>query len=313
MRKFIISDIHGNGDIYDSVMGYLDNISKTEDVALYINGDLIDRGLDSLRLLMDVKERIEGKGNVKIHFLGGNHELMLFQALRKRKKGKPVSKYCNWLRNGGWVINNQFNQMHKRERDLICEEIKDFLGDLKIYHVFDEKIKDKPMLLVHAQAPSRILKTCPMKIKDNTFDVSSAVWARQEEWDLFSGIRSLAGIPKIGLDGYFTIIGHTPVHGKLGFEFNLIENYINIDGGCAGYAMEFFQFSHVPVLEIQDNGFQILVFNHNNEIEKGFYFDGYYTPMKEKELEQERSFLDTRYRDQQKIYQKAIRECKTQK
>ena len=47
MRKFIISDIHGNGNLYYSVMSYLENISKCEDVTLYINGDLIDRGLES--------------------------------------------------------------------------------------------------------------------------------------------------------------------------------------------------------------------------------------------------------------------------
>ncbi len=44
MRKFIISDIHGFGNVYYSMMNYVDNISKEEDVELYINGDLFDRG-----------------------------------------------------------------------------------------------------------------------------------------------------------------------------------------------------------------------------------------------------------------------------
>ena len=34
MRKFIISDIHGNGDLYYSVMSYLENISKEDEVTL---------------------------------------------------------------------------------------------------------------------------------------------------------------------------------------------------------------------------------------------------------------------------------------
>ena len=39
MRKFIISDIHGLGNVYYSIMNYLDNISKLESLELYINGD----------------------------------------------------------------------------------------------------------------------------------------------------------------------------------------------------------------------------------------------------------------------------------
>ena len=59
MRKFIVSDIHGNGNVYYSIMGYLDNISKEEEIELYINGDLIDRGDYSSEILLDVMKRIK--------------------------------------------------------------------------------------------------------------------------------------------------------------------------------------------------------------------------------------------------------------
>ena len=58
MRKFIISDIHGFGNVYYSLMSYLDNISEHEEIELYINGDLIDRGYESAEILLDVKKRI---------------------------------------------------------------------------------------------------------------------------------------------------------------------------------------------------------------------------------------------------------------
>ena len=54
MRKFIISDVHGLGCFYYPVMNYLDKINEKEPIELYINGDLIDYGLDSAKILLDV-------------------------------------------------------------------------------------------------------------------------------------------------------------------------------------------------------------------------------------------------------------------
>ena len=59
MLKFIISDIHGFGNVYYAMMKYLDNLSKDEEIELYINGDLIDRGLESAEILLDLIRRIK--------------------------------------------------------------------------------------------------------------------------------------------------------------------------------------------------------------------------------------------------------------
>ena len=32
MRKYIVSDLHGNGEVYDSIIGYLENVSLVDDV-----------------------------------------------------------------------------------------------------------------------------------------------------------------------------------------------------------------------------------------------------------------------------------------
>ena len=80
MRKFIVSDLHGNGEVYDSIISYLENISAKEEVELYINGDLIDRGQDSCRMFEDAITRMNNNdnSNFKLHYLGGNHELMMY-------------------------------------------------------------------------------------------------------------------------------------------------------------------------------------------------------------------------------------------
>ena len=102
MRKFIVSDLHGDGNVYKSIMSYLDNLSKDEDISLYINGDLIDRGIDSTEMLLDVKRRVE-ENKYPIVYLAGNHELMMYEVFEKRRKGQYVSPIDRWFRNGGGI------------------------------------------------------------------------------------------------------------------------------------------------------------------------------------------------------------------
>ena len=295
MRKFIVSDLHGNGEVYDSIMGYLDNIALVDDVELYINGDLIDRGLDGLRMLEDVKERIEGKGSIKINYLGGNHELMMYQALMKRKPGKAINHWSDWMNNGGWVIEGELDARDDGEEKM--EELKYFLGNLDIYKKFGEVVAGNNILLVHAQAPKEVKDICDMKISDNNLAVDKAVWTRVEERDpLIFGIGKIIGYNRIGLDGYLTIVGHTPVKNYKGFKYNDKDNYFNIDGGCAGYACGMFEeYDHVLLVEVEDGKLTLLTFNHNNEIINGYSYNGQLVKLNEDDLEKKKLFIDHTY------------------
>ena len=305
MRKFIISDIHGNGDIYDSIMGYLDNISESEEVHLFINGDLIDRGFDSFRVLMDVNDRINGKGNVHIHYLGGNHEWMMYDALMKKKPGRCVDPWSEWVCNGGYFVEGELDCREDGEE--LCDYFRDFMGKLKIYHVFDETVEDKPMILVHTQAPWEVLEGKELRIKDNNLSVLKALWMSKDgrNSSLF-GIGRIPDHNRVGLENHFTIIGHTPVAHENGFKINEKESYINIDGGCACYAVGMFTYDHIPLLEIENGGFRILVFNHNNEIEKGFVYHGELVRMSNEELEEKRKYINHSFDGQRESYQKII-------
>ena len=293
MRKFIVSDLHGNGEVYDSLIGYLENISQFETVTLYINGDLIDRGIDSYRMIEDVMKRINETGNIKIKYLAGNHELMMYQALIKRKPGKEFSHWSDWIRNGGKVFENQLARLDKMEEK--CEEYKKFLGKLEIYHKFPEIIDGNQLLLVHAQAPRRVDDICHMKLSDNSKEVEKAVWTREEVHDsLILFLGKIIGLNRIGKDGFVTIIGHTPVK-KPGFKYKKKDNYINIDGGCAAFATGHFEYNHVPLVEICNNYLEIIIFNHNNEIIDGYKYDGHFEKINEKELEKKRLFINHSY------------------
>ena len=164
MRKFIISDIHGLGNIYNSVMGYLDNISRNETIELYINGDLFDRGPDSADILLDLREQITNS-KYKIVYLGGNHELMMHEVFERRRKGKHVSDFNDWYNNGGYITDFGLEAILD-DRDKILE-VADFVANLKIYHKFTEKIKGKNIVLVHAACPLQVADECPLRIKDN--------------------------------------------------------------------------------------------------------------------------------------------------
>ena len=279
MRKFVISDLHGCGDIYDSVIAYLENLSLTElePVHLYINGDLIDRGIDSYRMLMDVIKRCRENSNLVIHYMAGNHEQLMYRAcVHKLKNGHfPF---------GTWDFNNNFDTKEGLSK-LSQEELDDvasFIGGLDIYKKFDERVKGNNVLLVHAAAPRVVLDTCELKLSSRVEIANAALWSRVNE----------NGCSRLGKDGYITIVGHSMNKGKYGFEYDPKDRVLNIDGGCATYATGFFDKRYVPLVEIIPGKLEILVFNHDNEIVKGFTLKSELEEMRESSLDHRRVFLE---------------------
>ena len=289
MRKFIISDIHGLGNVYYAVMNYLDNISVEETIELYINGDLIDRGPDSAEILLDIKRRIR-ENKYKIIYLGGNHELMMHEVFMKREKGRHVSDFNDWYMNGGMVTDDGLFDVLGDEDKIF--EVAHFVSHLKIYHKFEELINGKNIVLVHAACPIRVKDECDIKISDDNIRVFYYVWTREK--DVYLPFKSKA---RIGHKDYFTIIGHTPNDSKYGYVYHKEGNYLNIDGGAAAYAKGYFDFDHVPLLEVKDGYLRILTFNNNNEIIYGSYFDGINRELfSEQELNSEKRYLNHEFK-----------------
>ena len=326
MRNFIVSDLHGNGSIYDSIINYLSNELEygNEPITLYINGDLIDRGVDSGSMLVDIYERINKKEGFNIKYLGGNHELMMYQTYNDTTKyyddfflTSLYSQYGdNWINyNGGIFTSRYLKRFYPREEiDKICE----FIGNLDIYNVFDEKINDKNILLVHACACKTMEDKTKLKINDDKTVTSTAVWARRDDFLNY-------GFPGVGNENFFTIIGHTQVFDLNGYKYEELDNTLNIDGACAEfdyYNTRYLQahkkysnmlvedaiipfseydkdtlkklsfFSHTPLVEIQDNKLKILTFNFKNEIIYGNYFEDFKSyPMDSNELNKCRNNL----------------------
>ncbi len=285
MRKFVVSDLHGNGNMYNSIMSYLDNISRNEEVTLFINGDLIDKGLESADMLVDIYNRIKTNSNLKIEYLAGNHELMMY------------NHFINTYRNDSenlWY----YNSGDKTEKDILNkyldkkDDLIELISNLKIFHKFEEKLNNKNILLVHAACIPNI--NLNLKIKDNNANVEHCLWTRKMKVNksLFDdGYTSENAY--IGHKDYFTIIGHTPNVSLTGFEYYNDQNYLNIDGGCARYVNGLFEYDHTPLVEIKDNFLRILTFNNNNEIIYGNYFeDNRIIPLSRIELNKEKIILN---------------------
>ena len=285
MRKFIISDIHGNGDLYYSVMSYLENISKEDEVTLYINGDLIDRGSESGQILLDLINRMNNPDNpFKIVYLAGNHELMMHKVFERRRKEVYVPKHNDWYNNGGRVTDDALvNLLGDKEKIL---QVADFISNLKIYHKFEDLLDGKRIVLVHAACPLKVKDECDISIKDTNLFSEYYLWARED--DNMYPFRC-----RIGNKYYFTIIGHTPNNKRYGYFYNTHENYLNIDGGCAAYAVGYYEYDHYPLVEIKDDYLSILTFNSNNEIIYGNYFkDGKSISFTSDEITKAREYLN---------------------
>lgn len=80
MRTFVISDIHGDSKNFHKLLADVSFDANAD--KLYVNGDVLDRGKRSLKLLYEIKQMSEEHlGHVFLTM--GNHELFCLQYIRR--------------------------------------------------------------------------------------------------------------------------------------------------------------------------------------------------------------------------------------
>ena len=95
---YVMSDLHG---CYDKYAQMLEKIGFGEDDTLYILGDVIDRGPDGIKILLDMM----GRKNV-IPVIG-NHESLALSSLKLIRDGASEEAllkkraYCLWMLSDG--------------------------------------------------------------------------------------------------------------------------------------------------------------------------------------------------------------------
>ena len=143
---YAMSDIHG---CYEKYRDMLETIKFAADDTLYVLGDVLDRGPDGFKILLDLAARPNVVG------LLGNHELLaavvLPSLLRTMRQGEeqPLSKteqeqMQKWIQNGGKPSILQLLRLSGEEMEIVCA----YLRSLSAYEKVT--VERRKFVLVHA-------------------------------------------------------------------------------------------------------------------------------------------------------------------
>lgn len=199
MAIYVISDIHGQLDKFKEMLTLISFKYDGSD-KLYILGDMIDWGKQSLETLLYCKE-LEEKYNF-IYLYIGNHERMMLENLVNRDYEDNIEKILigNWCaNNGGYETYEAFQKLDKEKQ----EEIIQFLERLPYFNDKVE-IKGQKFYLAHAAAytdkPNDVTQTYKRK-QTHKDGFHFVVWHRYGESD--------ESFVDTKYKGYILIHGHT--------------------------------------------------------------------------------------------------------
>ena len=211
---YVTSDLHGYS--FERFRALLDKAGFCEDDFLFILGDVIDRGEDSVEIL----KWLLVQPNVEL--ILGNHEMMLlscsflFDEITEASLDSLDSYKLKLLRN--WKINGAEPTMRalSKESPETRADILEYLRDAPLYDTVSAGGKD--FLLVHGglggYRPDKKL---------SEYDAHDLVWTRPTFDDRYS-------------EDFLTILGHTPTR-CFGAEYRgrmvKTDTWIDIDTGAA--------------------------------------------------------------------------------
>ena len=137
---YVMSDLHGR---YEQYAKMLERIRFSEQDELYILGDVVDRGPQPIRILLDMSAR------PNVHPILGNHELMAIPLLAALSSAPPRTAEAEtamekWLSDGGETTLAGFLGHSSDDR----VRILDYLGSFVPYR--ELTVEGAQFILVHA-------------------------------------------------------------------------------------------------------------------------------------------------------------------
>ncbi|MEG1181345.1 MAG: metallophosphoesterase [Oscillospiraceae bacterium] len=142
---YVMSDIHG---FYNKYQEFMQSVAFSDDDKLYIVGDMIDRGLDGIKIILDAMSR------KNVICLMGNHEYLMLPALEKLHCASSNTE-CRCIISEELAIGNigqtgtltEFCALSEDKRSDVLE----YLRSLPLY--LSITVKERNYLLVHAGLP----------------------------------------------------------------------------------------------------------------------------------------------------------------
>ncbi len=143
---YVMGDLHG---LLDRFCEMLDKIRFKNTDTLYILGDIVDKGADSIKLLQNLSFR------PNVYPIMGNHEntaLELLSALPEEAgqinpadfDSETLSKILEWSKNGGMATISEFMKLSADDKEGVLE----YLSDMPPYEIAE--VGDKVFILSHA-------------------------------------------------------------------------------------------------------------------------------------------------------------------
>jgi serine/threonine protein phosphatase 1 len=196
MTRYAIGDIHGCLETFNRL---LDIIGPTQADHLYLLGDYIHRGPDSVGVILRILEL--RKAGYQVHCLLGNHEDMILEDLNTAKE------YADPYR----LTLDPFVRSILVRFGKIDQNIYDFLTTLPTVFFLEDYI------LVHAGFD--------FKSPDPFTKSRAHCWIRDWHKDIDHGL----------MGNRIVLHGHTPIiKGRMDMQFSEMnqKRYLDLDGGC---------------------------------------------------------------------------------
>lgn len=216
MAVYVMSDLHGCRHEFNEMLKTIQYSSECDE--LWIDGDICDRGNESIPLIQEIMQ------DSSMHIIYGNHDVWFAkyaQALIDAKKDPGRTDmsddlFC-WLHyNGGYRTADQFMDLDFPQ----CYDIKLYLEENRIFYKYLD-VHNRKFLLVHAGLSKEYLNP------------STRLSAVPEEVLVWSHI----GIDDNPFPDTTMVVGHMPtfLYGKQ-YENKIIhgknETLFHIDCGC---------------------------------------------------------------------------------
>lgn len=146
---YCMGDIHGN---YEGYCELLQKMRFSDRDTLYTIGDIVDRGQEGMKVLLDMMMR------PNVFPILGNHDYMAYNCLQwlseeiteesiRQLEGEKLHAISEWIENGGGDTITEFRRLTKEERELVLE----YFGEFAFYE--EVEAGGKSFVLVHGGLP----------------------------------------------------------------------------------------------------------------------------------------------------------------